>query len=244
VRTRLALFLSLLPLLAASKGAGAQNYLLPEDSGKAEVMGACETCHGVEAVIIHKRSPHQWDTILQQMIGLGATVTDDQKQTIITYLNAHFGQAMDYVPAPPPLRGHGPGLALALEAAETAQKTCESQGHHVSTLVVDSLGNTIVLLTGDGSAPIISAIAARKTAVVLKFEQPSGVVMKRLESDPALVAQIKNDPDIGEVRQGGLPIAAHGELLGAIAVAGAFGPADTDEKCAKVGLERIASRLR
>jgi len=68
--------------------------------------------------------------------------------------------------------------------------------------------------------------------------------MERLNSNPALAAQLKNDPEIGEVRQGGLPISIKGELIGAIAVAGAFGPANTDEICAQAGLDRIAAKLQ
>jgi uncharacterized protein GlcG (DUF336 family) len=232
-----------LALQGVSHTAAAQEYLLPDGAGKREITGACESCHGVMAVVLHKRSPRQWATVLQQMRALGASLTDSQTQTVLAYLNSHFGQPTDFVPQPMPLRGHGPGVALALEAAQTAQAACLARGQHVSTLVVDSGGTIVTLLTGDGVPPIMNAIAATKTATVLKFKVSSGEVMKRLETDASLAAQIKNDPEIGEVRQGGLPIVAGSELVGAIAVAGAFGPADTDEKCARAGLDRIASRL-
>lgn len=230
-------------MLTAAKGALAQDYLLPNAPGKTVVIGACETCHGVMTVVTHKRSPHQWDQVIRQMIGIGASISEDQKKSVTAYLNTYFGQSKDYVPQPAPLRGPGPGILLALEAATTAQEFCRTEGHQVTTLVVDSVGTPIVLLMGDGVSTITQAIAATKTATVLRFKQSSGVVMKRLDSDPVLVALTKNDPEIGEVRQGGLPIVRRGELVGAIAVAGAFGPADTDEKCAQAGLDRIASRL-
>ena len=222
---------------------GAQEYLLPGGPGKHEITTSCESCHGVMAVVLHKRSPQQWDVIIKQMRALGASLTDPQAQTVLAYLNKNFGQPKDFIPQPMPLRGRGPGVALALEAAQTAQEACRAKGAQVSTLVADSGGTPVVLLTGDGVPPIMNMIAATKTATVLKFKVSSGEVMKRLESDPALAAQIKNDPEIGEVRQGGLPIVVGNELIGAIAVAGAFGPADTDEICARAGLDRIASRL-
>ena len=245
LRTRLALVLSVLSLLAAPTDVLAQNYLLPNAPGKAEVVGACESCHGV-MTIVHagKRSPRQWDNIMQEMARQGMAITDDQGKSIVSFLNTYFGQAMDFVRPPEP-RAPGPGMDLALEAAETAEKACQANGRQVTTLVVDSAGTTIVLLTGNGISPITQAVAATKVATVLKFKKPSGVVMRHLNGDPALVAEIKSDPEIGEVLPGGLPITVNGdEIIGAIAVSGALGRADTDEVCARAGLERIASRLR
>jgi uncharacterized protein GlcG (DUF336 family) len=178
------------------------------------------------------------------MIAMGAQVDEEQRNVMLAYLNANFGQQKDFIPPPEPLHGRGPGFALALEAAETAQETCRARGYRVSTLVVDSVGSTIVLLTGDGADSVTNAIAATKTATVLKYKVSSGVVMKRMESDPVLAAEAKNDPAIGEVRQGGLPITVGRELIGAIAVSGDLGPVDKDEVCARAGLDRIASRLR
>jgi uncharacterized protein GlcG (DUF336 family) len=244
LRIHLALVLAALALLAAPKGASAQDYLLPNAPGKKELTDGCEFCHGIEAIARHKRSPKQWDDVVQLMIQRGASVTDEQKQVMLTYLKTYFAQDADYVPQPAPFRGRGPTLALALEAAETAQKACQDKGLKTTTLVVDSLGNTIVLLTGDGMQPINGAIAATKAAAVLKFKEPSGVTMKRMDSEPELVEEVRHDPAIGQVLQGGLPITANGELIGAIAVSGARGPADTDEKCAKAGLAKVASRLR
>lgn len=244
MRIHLALVVGALAPLAVSTGVLAQDYLLPNAPGKKELAGACESCHGIETIARHKRSPHQWDEMVQLMIQRGAPVTDAQKQVMLTYLKTYFAQDSDYIPQPAPFRGRGPGLALALEAAETAQKACADKGLKSTALVVDSLGNTIVLLTGDGMQPINGAIAATKTAAVLKFKEPSGVTMRRMNSDPELVEEVRHDPAIGQVLQGGLPITVKGELVGAIALSGAYGPADTDEKCAQAGLDKIASRLR
>jgi uncharacterized protein GlcG (DUF336 family) len=183
----------------------------------------------------------------------GMVVDDDQKRSIMSYLNAYFGQEKQFVARPLPIRGVGPGWALALEAAEAAQKACRLPGGRGPTVrVVDSAGTTIVLLTGDGVSPITVLNSAIKAATVLRFKEPSGVVMKRLDGDPVLVAEIRSDPSIGMVLQGGVPIMVNGdELIGAIAVSGAFGPADKDEICARAGvdrirpgLDRIALRLR
>ena len=181
---------------------------------------------------------------MREMARQGMAITDDQGKSIVSFLNTYFGQAMDFVRPPEP-RARGLGIDLALEAAETAEKACQANGRQVTTLVVDSAGTTIVLLTGNGISPITQAVAATKVATVLKFKEPSGVIMRHLNGDAALVAEIKSDPEIGEVLPGGLPITVNGdEIIGAIAVSGALGHADADEICARAGLERIASRLR
>ena len=89
----------------------AQDYLMPDGSGKAEVAGSCERCHGIITVIKHNRSPHQWDEVMKSMVGQGMVISDSQNQLIQAYLNKYYGQPADYVPQPPELRGHGPGLA-------------------------------------------------------------------------------------------------------------------------------------
>ena len=242
-----------LSLLAAPTGVLAQDYLLPDAPQKTEVAAACESCHGIITVIEHKRSPRQWDDIMREMTQQGLVINDDQRKSIVSYLNAYFGQATAFVPRPSVIRGVGPGWALALEAAEAAQKACRLPGGRGPTVrVVDSAGTTIVLLTGDGVSPITLLNSAIKAATVLRFKEPSGVVMKRLDGDPALVDEIRNDPSIGMVLQGGVPIMVNdNELIGAIAVSGAVGPADKDEICARAGvdkirpgLDRIALRLR
>jgi uncharacterized protein GlcG (DUF336 family) len=223
----------------------AQDYLMPDGTGKAEVTGSCERCHGIITVIKHNRSPHQWDEVMKSMVGQGMMISDSQNQLIQSYLNKYYGQPADYVPQPPELRGHGPGLALGMEAAAAAQEACHAKGLEVTTLVVDSAGFPVVMLTGDGVNPITQANAAEKAATVLRFKESSGAVMKRMAHDPVLVAEVKADSQIGQVLQGGLPIVANGnELIGAIAVSGARGPASMDEECAQVGVDKIASRVR
>ena len=242
---RFILAVGVLAALAVSAVALPQDYLLPNGPGKTAVVESCESCHGIVAVIAHKRSPRQWNDIMQEMAGQGMVISNDQRKSIVSYLSARFGQTKDFVPQVSPIRGVGLGWALALRAAETAQEACKSAGGRRPTVrVVDSAGSTIVLLTGNGVSPITLLNSASKAATVLRFKEPSGAVMKRLNSDPVLVAEIKSDPDIGEVLQGGVPIVVNGdELIGAIAVSGSVGRADRDEICARAGLDRIRPGL-
>src|SRR5580698_3680138 len=105
---------TVLPLLVAGQSALAQEYLLPDAPGKTEITGACESCHGIMETLKHKRSPRQWDEVIRQMIADGADVNEDQRKSILAYLDAYRSQPNDYVPEPPPLQGVGPGLSLAL----------------------------------------------------------------------------------------------------------------------------------
>jgi uncharacterized protein GlcG (DUF336 family) len=144
-------------------------------------------------------------------------------------------------PAPAP-RAHGPSLALAVEAAQTAVSTCLGNGYKVTALVVDSGGYPVVLLSGDGVGARTIDIAATKVAVVLKYKVPSGDIADRAKTDPALAAEVKADPKIGTARAGALPISVGDALIGAIAVSGAPG-GEKDAACAKAGLDKVSGRL-
>ena len=148
---------------------------------------------------------------------------------------AAFAQAP--TPAPPAARAKGPPLATALAAAQAALGACQAGGYKVSVLVVDSVGETVVLLVGDGAPPRTPAAARTKTATVIKYKMPSGAVLAKATADPALAAEIKADPAIGVARLGALPFMSGGEVIGAIGVGGA--PAgDKDEDCAKAGMAK------
>jgi uncharacterized protein GlcG (DUF336 family) len=146
-------------------------------------------------------------------------------------------------PAPPPPRARGPALGLAVEAAQQAVATCLGNTYKVSALIVDSGGDTVVLLSGDGAAARTQAIAASKIATVMKYKVPSGDIADKVKTDPALDAAVKADPKIGTARRGALPIVAGGEMIGAFAVSGAPG-GDKDEACVKAGLDKVAARLK
>jgi uncharacterized protein GlcG (DUF336 family) len=195
-------------------------------------------------VVKHRRSPRQWTAVVDDMVQRGATLNDDQKKSIVGYLADRWSQPNDYIPKPPPLRGVGPGLTLALQAAEAAEQACLAKGHEVTVLVVDSAGATLVLLSSQGGA-YSQVSAGMKVATVLRFKQSSSEVLKRVASDPVLEAEVKADPEIGEVLHGGLPITVNGDqLIGAIAVSGSHGlPSLGDDSCAQAGLDRIQAGL-
>ena len=128
-------------------------------------------------------------------------------------------------------------------ARQAAIAACLANGYKVTALIVDSGGGTVALLTGDGAGLRTQEIAGTKVAVVLKYKAASGVIVEKAKTDPALAAELKADPKIGTARQGALPLMAGPDFLGAFAVSGAPG-GDKDEACVRVGLDKIAGRLK
>lgn len=141
-------------------------------------------------------------------------------------------------PAPPPPRAKGPALAASVQAAQAAVAACAANGYKVTALIVDSAGDPVVLLSGDGAAVRTQTIAKSKIAAVLKYKMSSGDVAAKAKTDPKLDAEIKADPNIGTARQGAVLIMSGSDILGAFAVSGAPG-GDKDEACVKAAMDKV-----
>lgn len=82
---------AVLALLAcgwSATGASAQD--LPDGPGKAEVETQCSTCHSLARVVSHKDTLEGWQSIVDNMVGMGAMFTDDDKTLIVNYLFKSF----------------------------------------------------------------------------------------------------------------------------------------------------------
>jgi uncharacterized protein GlcG (DUF336 family) len=158
---------------------------------------------------------------------------------ILALASAAQAQAPAGGPPPPaPPRARGPALTPAVQAAQAAVAACAANGYKVTALIVDSAGDPVVLLSGDGAPLRTQAVARTKIAAVMKYKTSSGEVAARAKADPQLDAAIKADPNIGVIRQGGVPIMSNGEMIGAFAVSGAPG-GDKDEACIKAAMARV-----
>jgi uncharacterized protein GlcG (DUF336 family) len=144
--------------------------------------------------------------------------------------------------APRPPRAPGISTALAVEAAQTAVATCTAKGLKVTSLVVDSAGVPIAMISGDGAAAITQRIASGKATTALKMKMTSGEAADRAKTDQAFMAQLIADPAMGTPRQGGVPLKMGNDIIGAIAVSGAPSGAQ-DEPCARAGIAKIQDRL-
>jgi uncharacterized protein GlcG (DUF336 family)/quercetin dioxygenase-like cupin family protein len=144
--------------------------------------------------------------------------------------------------APRPARGRGIPSALAVEAAQVAVAECSAQGLKVTALVADSESVPIAVVSADGAAAITQRIAAAKARTSVETKLPTGEAAARARTDQGFMATLMADPNMGTPRQGGLPIKAGDQVIGAIAVSGAPTGAQ-DEPCAKAALAVIEGRL-
>jgi uncharacterized protein GlcG (DUF336 family) len=133
----------------------------------------------------------------------------------------------------------GPPLNLAVEAAQAAVKACAADGYPVGVAVTDAAGHLKAGLSADGVPPSRVYIAIRKDITVVTYGQATLALREKFSADPSLLAQVKPNMSL---LPGGIPIKVGDRLLGAIATSGA--EAYEEEKCDRVGLEKIQRRLK
>ncbi len=143
-------------------------------------------------------------------------------------------------PPPPPARG--PELALALEAATTAIKTCTERQQKIGVAVLDSAGVVKVLLSSDGASARGTLSGNAKALTALEFKTASSVLQEQVKSDKELADKIAADSKFN-ARAGAVLIKVGDETIGAIGVGGARG-SDVDEACAVAGLQVVQARLK
>lgn len=136
--------------------------------------------------------------------------------------------------APRPPRARGIPTALAVEAAQTANATCIANGNKTTTIVVDSEGIPIAMVSNDGAAAITQRIAMGKAMISLKTKGASADAAK---ADPAVMASL------GVARPGGLPLMVGSDVVGAIAVSGSPSGA-ADVVCAKAAIDKISDHMK
>jgi uncharacterized protein GlcG (DUF336 family) len=133
--------------------------------------------------------------------------------------------------------------ALSDEAAfavvHGALDKCHADGYRVSVTLLDSSGLVRIQVRGDGTGPHTFEHSHKKAYTALTFKRPSG------ETAKAWAAAATPPPVIeGTVAaQGGLPIKAGTEIIGAIGVSGAPG-GEKDEVCAAAGIAKIVELLK
>jgi uncharacterized protein GlcG (DUF336 family) len=133
--------------------------------------------------------------------------------------------------------------ALSDEAAfavvHTALDKCHTDGYRVSLTLLDRSGDVRIQVRGDGSSPHTLENSRRKAYTALTFRRPSGDTAKAW-------AAASTPPPVIEgtvAAQGGLPIKAGTEVIGAIGISGAPG-GEKDEACAAAGIAKIADILK
>ena len=87
--------------------------LLPDEPGKDVVLKKCQSCHSIRTVISRHGTADDWAQEVSKMISRGASISDDEAETIVDYLAAHFGPS-ESKPDEPSHSGDASPKALAL----------------------------------------------------------------------------------------------------------------------------------
>ena len=65
---------------------------LPAGPGKDLIEARCVACHDLTRIVTSKRQRGEWEGIVANMVARGASANADERQTLVAYLSAQFGQ--------------------------------------------------------------------------------------------------------------------------------------------------------
>jgi|SRR6185437_11737311 mono/diheme cytochrome c family protein len=60
---------------------------LPPGDGRDVVQSACTACHGIDVIVSQRHTPDEWRDVVSEMVGNGASLTDDQFAAVVKYLS-------------------------------------------------------------------------------------------------------------------------------------------------------------
>jgi uncharacterized protein GlcG (DUF336 family) len=129
-------------------------------------------------------------------------------------------------------------LDAALEMAKAGLEQCRANGYKVTVTVLNRHARTAVVLSDDGINPHTVENSARKAYTAFTTKAPSVKVGERAQ--PLLAGFMLLDKMT--TIEGGLPVFAGKELVGAIGISGAPG-GEKDAVCAQAGIDKIAKGL-
>lgn len=119
--------------------------------------------------------------------------------------------------------------------AQTAISLCAAKGFHIAVAIAGPDRVVRTILSHDRAMPIAIEAARRKALTAALTGNPSAGLSKAVQEAPAYIDLLRSiEPALAPVG-GGVPIRANGQLLGAIGIGGAPGPA-ADEACANEAL--------
>jgi cytochrome c5 len=73
----------------------AQPSALPDGPGKEIIESTCTACHGADLIYGQLRTPDEWGQVVDRMVGNGASMSDDQYKTVLTYLSTQLAKPAD-----------------------------------------------------------------------------------------------------------------------------------------------------
>ena len=129
-------------------------------------------------------------------------------------------------------------LNAALELATASLERCRADGSKVTVTVLNRHARTAVVLSDDGANPHTIENSMRKAYTAFTTRAPSLDIGKRTQPQLGGFMLLDRITTI----EGGLPIFAGKELVGAVGISGAPG-GDKDSACAQTGIDKIAKGL-
>ena len=129
-------------------------------------------------------------------------------------------------------------LTAAMELATAALEHCRKDGYKVTITVLNRHARPAVILSDDGANPHTAENGLRKAYTAFTTRSPSVEMGKRTGAPLAGFLLL----DRITAQEGGLPIFAGKELVGAVGISGAPG-GEKDTACAQAGIDKIAKGL-
>ncbi len=129
-------------------------------------------------------------------------------------------------------------MNAALALASAALERCRADGFQVTINVINRHARTMVVLSDDGVNPHTVENSYRKAYTAFTTRTSTAEMAKRPQPALASFMLLEHVTAL----EGGLPIYAAKELVGAVGISGAPG-GDKDAACAQVGIDKIAKGL-
>jgi len=129
---------------------------------------------------------------------------------------------------------------IAVKLAQAAMEDCRARGAQVAVAVVDRFGVLQMMLRDRFAGPHTPETARRKAWTAVSFRTDTLTLSGTTK--PGSEAYAANFITEALMLGGGVPVEAHGSLVGAVGISGAPG-GDMDDECARAGIEAVAADL-
>ena len=129
-------------------------------------------------------------------------------------------------------------LAAAKRIAAAAQQECVKNNWNMFIAIIDEGGNLMYLERMDGAQLGSQQVSIEKGRSALLFKRPTKALEDAVAGGRVVVLKLANAIPV----EGGLPLIADGEIVGAIGISGGTSP--QDGQVAQAGAEELARILK
>lgn len=135
---------------------------LPDGPGKEVVQRNCLSCHNVHIITSKRGNEDAWADIVSQMIGRGANISDDDAETVVEYMVAHYGPSAPKPQDTAPSKRGDAGASPPASPSPSSSPTTNVQGDkgdqpapppvNVNKAGIDELETSLNLSEADAEA--------------------------------------------------------------------------------------------